>query len=595
MSEEAVEVIEEKKPKKRGRKPKAQENLITGAVNAEEFSKSAYDIQNEFLVSADDVIEILTKSMEKAYLEWSYPGLFKDKDNPDPDKDLIKCEIVFNDDNSSFKIYDVKTVRLDDDITDDAREISLEDAQEIVPDCQIGDIIRIPFDSTQLDKSYVRRVKQLFQSNIKEASRQAILAKYAANIGGLIEGTVVKADPVGRNYEVSFGQASGFLHAKNIIPGESFEKGQRISVYLNNISEKSNPPSLSISRSNEKFVVKLMEEWIPELRTGEVVIKAISREAGKRTKVFVDSTNPNLDPVGACLGAESNRIRTVINEIRGEKIDILRYHTNKALQIVEAMKPASVVGLSCPDDFFDADVHYDELETESGYQFPAVVAVVQNGNQGVAIGSAGVNVRLAGLVTKTTISVQQADDAISNRLNYITLPEIERLAALCAVSSEPEVQEAQEEPEPSSYHEEEEIEEAVDFSDHSEPANEPAPAANAAEEEKPAEPVSKTSELKEQPVEHIEITNRPKISLQELEEAIGPKKGPSETKSSKRNDRKEEKKEEKPSVPAAPIEAMPIYTQEELDALDAAEEEEEDLYDDDDAYDYYDEYEDDRN
>ncbi len=586
MSEE---VIEETKPKKRGRRPKVEETKITGAVNADEFSKAAYDLQAEFLVGANDVMDILVSSMEKAYLEWSYPGLFKDKQNPDPDKDLIKCEIVFSDDNSSFKIYDIKTVRNEDDITDDAREISLEDAKEIEPECSIGDVIRIPFDTTLLDVSYVRRVKQLFQTNIKEASKQAILAKYSNQIGELITGTVVKADQAAKKYEVSFGQASGFLHARNIIPGESFEKGQRVEVYLNNISEKSNPPSLSITRSSEKFVLKLMEEITPELRTGEVFVKAISREAGKRTKVFVDTNNPNLDPVGACIGADSSRVKSVMSAIRGEKIDILRYHSNKALQVIEAMKPAQVVGLQCPDDFFDGNVHYDELEVEEGYVFPQIVAVVQNGNQGIAIGSAGVNVRLAGLVTKTTISVLQADDAISQRLNYLNITEIERLAALAEEVAEPEeeISVAEEEisvPEA----EEEEIEEAVEI-------NDPAEEAPVSEEEISV-PNSKTSELKEQPIEHVEITNRPKISLQELEEAIGPKKGPSETKSRKKYDRKDEKKGGQPAAaPQAPVNAMPIYTQEELDAMEAEDEEEEDVYDEEDDYDYYDEYEDERN
>ncbi len=269
MSEE---VIEEKQPRKRGRKPKVQETKITGAVNADEFSKAAFAIQNEFLVDANNVMDILVRTMEKAYLEWSYPGLFKDKENPDPDKDLIKCQVEFNEDQTSFKIYDIKTVREEDDITDDAREISLEDAREIEPECNLGDVIRIPFDTTLLDVSYVRRVKQLFQTNIKEASKQAILAKYSGQIGQLISGTVVKADAVSRKYELSFGQASGYLTARNIIPGESFEKGQRVEVYLNSISEKNNPPSLSITRSSDKFVLKLKEEVTHELRPGEVVV-----------------------------------------------------------------------------------------------------------------------------------------------------------------------------------------------------------------------------------------------------------------------------------------------------------------------------------
>ena len=216
--------------------------------------------------------------------------------------------------------------------------------------------------------------------------------------------------------------------------------GDRVLVYLSDVSEKSNPPSLVISRTDERFVRRLMERAIPELTTGEVVLCSIAREAGRRTKVFVESTNPNVDPIGTCLGIESNRIRSVINEVRGEKIDVLQYHRNKAQQIVEAMKPAQVIGLSCPENFFDPSVDIAALEKDPSYEFPHIVAVVQNGNQGVAIGTAGVNVRLASQITQCTISVYQADQAITEGLKYYSLADIEQVAAAWEQKQHPSVE-----------------------------------------------------------------------------------------------------------------------------------------------------------
>ena len=608
MSEEVKEE-ETKVVRRRGRKPKYLEEpkKVTGVIDGNEFLRATVDIEKESLVRTDMVKDILIKSMEQAYLEWSYPGLFRDRDNPDPAKSLIQCRIDFVEDekaptHSSFKIYDIKTVTEEDEIIDDAYQISPEDAMEYKENPQIGDTVEIPFDVTKLDKSYVRRVKQLFQSHLKDASRTAILNVYSDRIGQLIEGTVVRFDAIGNSYEINFGKAEGFLRRQGVLPQDRFATGDRVLVYLSDVSEKSNPPSLVISRTDERFVRRLMERAIPELTTGEIAIRKIAREAGRRTKVFVESNNPNVDPIGTCLGIESNRIRSVINEIRGEKIDVLQYHHNKALQIVEAMKPAQVIGLSCPEDFFDPNVDIKELEKSADYEFSHIVAVVQNGNQGVAIGTAGVNVRLASQITNCTISVYQADQAITEGLKYSSLADIEQQAAAWEKARHPEtvapvtekVEETTEEKtEPETVSEEKEtMETPVETKEVA--AETTAPVEEKTEEEKtapvvqePSSSPSTTSEIKEKPIEHVEIRNKPKISLEELEEALSQKKGPSETRSyRKRFDRNKNEKDshvEEPSK-ASTATAMPIYTEEELKAL-----EEQDQYGSQSDYETYDE------
>lgn len=629
MSEEEIKIVDENDeavvldevedpaPKKKGRKKSSEAKKINGKIDNSAFVEAATGIENDSMVPADKLIEILTSAMTQAYLEWSYPGLFRDRDNADPAKELVKAEIVFEKDFKKFKIFDVKTVVEDDDIIDDAYQISPEDAQQYSKKViHVGDTIKIPFDLTKLTKKYVRRVKQLFSAKLKDASKSAISSVYSNQIGGLIEGIVTNVDHENKSYTVNFGKAQGTLKKGNLLPSDSFEKGDKVTVYLIDVSDKINPPSLAISRSNEKFIEKLLERNVPEIQKGEIKIKAIAREAGKRTKIFVESENPNIDPVGSCVGPESGRIRAVNSELGSEKIDIIVYKKNKALQIIEAMKPAVVIGMTCPEDFFDENVHYEEIENDRGYEFPKVTCVVTNGTQGVAIGTQGVNVRLASKITKCTISVLTADEAIKENLKNIPVQDIRKLAG----EKEP-VEEIKENPNDTVDTEEvKEIEAEVDEEIAKttpvietpkvaeETKVETAPAVEEVkpavvetpkvEEVKPAEvetPVveeKKPEPVKEEEVyEHVEIKNKPKISLEELEQALSTKKGPSETRSRKKwkKDDNQDKKEETPSI-ASQATAMPIYTDEELEAMEDEEQIDGDDYDDIDL----DEYEDDK-
>ena len=410
-----------------------------------------------------------------------------------------------------------------------------------------------------------------------------------------------------------------------MLPQDSFVVGDKVTVYLSDVSDKMNPPSLVVSRSNEKFVEKLLERNVPELQTGEIKIKAIAREAGKRSKIFVESENPNLDPVGACVGPESTRIKSVNAELKSEKIDILVYKKNKALQVIEAMKPAVVIGMNCPDDFFDPNVHYEEFENDRDYEFPKITCVVTNGTQGVAIGTSGVNVRLASKITKCTVSVLTADEAIKEGLKYTLVQDIRKLAgekdedtpneselndAVDADEAKEIDAEVDEEMNKNSVDsdkkeetkvqeevkvEEKPIEEAKALEEiKTEPIVEAKPVTQEVKpEENPTEveQEEKAEPVKEEPIEHIEIKNKPKISLEELEQAISSKKGPSETRGRKKWKKEEKKQEEAPSK-ASQATAMPIYTDEELKAM----EEEENQTDNEDYGDDIDldEYEDDK-
>ena len=553
---------------------RTKQKKITGRIDLESFNSALSDIQTDSLITMERVAEILKDCMRQAYLAWSYPGVFGNKESKNaPERSLIKADVEFG--KKRFKIFDYKTVMNEDDIVDDSYQISLEEAKEIKPSAKLGDEIKIPFDVTTLDKTFVRRVKQLFLAKIREASKASILSLYQSQIKGLIQGTVTRID--GNEYELNFGKAIGRLREKNCLPDEHFNISDKVYVYLADINEKTTPPTLVVNRTSSDFVLALLKSRIPELAGGTVKVKGISRQAGKRTKIFVESTLPNVDPVGACIGPDTSRMRSITYELKGEKIDILKYYDNKALQIIEAMKPATVIGMTNNEDFFDPNVHFEEIEKDKDYEYPEVTVIVQNGSQGIAIGSGGANVRLASRITHTSINIKQADDAIKDNKNYIMLPQIEKLTQVQIepVSSllqedefTPESEEIEEEI--SNVHDEEikpislEKREIVDL--------------DQLEKEEKKEEMKKEAEEKKEESGHIEIKNKPKIKLEDIESALDSKKPSQVQKSSPKKKKVEEVEEVQSEV--SKVEAMPIYTEDEIASFD----EDKNEYEDDDSY-----------
>lgn len=610
------EVVLEEAPKKKRSYRKKDANKITGKVDSDAFTSAMNNIQKDSMVSQEKISEILIDSMKQAYLEWSYPGLFRDKNcsaADELDKQKISCKIVFKDDLSKFQIFDEKVITLDDEIDDDSYQISPEDYTELTKKKApaLGSVVAIPFDVKLLDKSYVRRVNQLFQGKLKDSSRQAILSAYKDQMNGLIEGTVIKADTENSTYEISFGKASAYIRkgSNKLLPNDKFAIGERVLVYLEKVSETMNPPSLDVTRTSPKFVEKLMKREIPEVKEGIVVIKGIAREAGRRTKVFVTSLNPNIDPIGTCIGPESSRQRSISAVLRGEKIDFCKWNENKAMQIIEAMKPADVIGLTCPEDFFDPNLHFEEFENDRDYIHPIITVIVNNHTQGVAIGASGSNVRLASRLCKCKLTVSEVDDAMKKGVKAMMVPEILKAIALMnpdavdvAATVETPTEDIadldeeiveNEEVTPTFQEEVAPVVEAVESVEEK-----PSITEEVKEEKEEVKPVEVVPEKKEEPkeeIEHVEIMNKPKVSLESLEAALTQKKGPSETRSYRRKKKEEVKEESAPSL-ASQSAAMPIYTEEELAQFDQQEDDNLDDFNyDDEDLDQYDEYYEDEN
>lgn len=592
--------------KKTVRRKKSDGVRVSGKVDTDLFVESLSEISKESLVSAETISDILIDAMRQTYLEMLYPGIFKERNSTDPAKELIQAKVAFSQKLNKFSIFDIKTVvrEDEDDLEDPAYQISLEEAKKISKKSKIGDQINVPFDISTVDedlisiktKEYMKRVKQLFDGKLKEASRNAILTNYKDQMGGLITGTITKADPSLGNYEVSFGKAEGFLRKqkRNMLPNDVFTTGDLVTCFLIKVNETTFPPSLDVSRTNAGFVQKLMEREIPEIASGIIKVKGIAREAGKRTKVFVESTRPNIDPVGTCIGPESSRQRAISSVLKSEKIEFAKYSTNKAVQIINALVPAEVIGVVCLDDFFDSNVHYEEFENDQSYIHPDVTVIVNNGAQGTAIGADGSNVRLASKLTKCKITIMQVDEAMKEGVHPTMTPEILRIVS--------EMEKAQKEEEalnapsiPTQSEQQLPVEDNfVDNLSNSDVQLQP--------ESTPVVTKTPTS-VSVQPsdeVEHIEIKNKPKISLEQLEKQLenANKKKQGGYSKSKKKDKDEEEEEKKSSI-ASSVEAMPIYTDDELEQMDDSSEEEDysDYYnEEDEEYDSdYESYYDDQN
>lgn len=583
------------------KKPRRKKGDADGRINNDSFTSSIMQIEKDSLLSTDEIIEILKKAIRKAYLNYVYPETFK-RDSTDPAKDLIDAEVSFERHFKEIKIYDIKIVTEESKIVDDAYQISEEEALQYSKKAKLGDKVKIPFDFSELPSKVARQSQIFFNNYLLDNSRQAITKVYSSQINGLIEGTVTRVEEGAeggyKKIELSFGKASGNLLRKDLLPQDRFSINDKVLCYLQSVSNATNPPSLSVSRSNEKFVVKLLERAVPELEEGIVKIVAIARDPGKRTKIFVESTDKNIDPVGACIGPENSRIRAVLNELKGEKIDVLRYYENKALQIIEAMKPAIVTGLTCDEDFFDPNVHFNEIEQEKGYVFPDVTAVVMNGSTGVAIGLNGVNVRLASKITKTAISVLEADKAIEKAIDFKPVTAIKDMVKELYPDEVIEDKFANiNATAPSIDYDEDE-----DFEDEIE-ANEDDVNKKEVSEVKVEQPVKKeeTAPVKEEKEdasnndeeEHITIVNKPKLGLSQLENILdNNKKKQTATKSYKKKVNKKKDEEEETYTPVE--NAMPIYTEDELKEMenDSTEEDYNDFDEDDyseyDSDEYYD-------
>jgi len=274
----------------------------------------------------------------------------------------------------------------------DAHEISLEDARKVKKDAELGDMIEDEFEVTSFGRVAAQTAKQVVLQRLREAEREVVLSEYEDKIGTVVNGTVQRVEP--RVIRIEIGKANGIIPQSEQIQGEYYSVGARIKVFIKDIERDNRGPQLILSRGNPEFIEYLFRQEVPELESGAVEIKAIAREAGRRTKLAVASNVPGVDPVGTFVGGHGTRVQAVMNEVGDqEKIDIVTFDENIEQFIKNALSPAEVYKV----DIREADKR--------------ATVFVNEDQQSIAIGRGGQNVRLASRLTGYELDIEQATPA----------------------------------------------------------------------------------------------------------------------------------------------------------------------------------------
>ncbi|RWZ79395.1 MAG: transcription termination/antitermination protein NusA [Candidatus Chaera renei] len=266
-------------------------------------------------------------------------------------------------------------------------QISLSDAQAINPDVKLGESVELSQPAVSFGRVAAQTAKQVVLQKLREAEREVVMSEYADKIGTVLVGTVQRAEP--RLVRVELGRTSGILPASEQIPGEYYGIGNRVKVFLKDVERGLRGPQIILSRANEQFVEFLFRQEVPEMENGAVEIKAVAREAGRRTKLAVFSAVPGVDPVGTFVGGHGTRVQAVVNEIgEQEKIDIVTYSDNPSEFIKNALSPAEIAKIEIDETAKRAKVYVSEDQ------------------QSIAIGRGGQNVRLASRLTGYELDIE---------------------------------------------------------------------------------------------------------------------------------------------------------------------------------------------
>jgi len=284
----------------------------------------------------------------------------------------------FDRESGRFIVFSKQTVVTEDELMDPHIEITVEDARQIRPDADVGAVIETVKDDIDvpLTRIAAQAAKQVIYQKVKEAEREIVWREYGDRIGELLTGQVKRFDR--GDMILDLGRTEGIIPRREQSRAEHYNPGDRIRAVLVNVERLGKGPQLTLSRASELLVKKLFEMEVPEIYDGTVLIVSVARDAGERTKIAVRSKDRDVDPVGACVGMKGSRVQAVIRELRGEKIDIVKYDEDAALYVRHALNPASINRVSVRD--------YEAREME---------VIVSEDQLSLSIGKRGQNVRLA--------------------------------------------------------------------------------------------------------------------------------------------------------------------------------------------------------
>lgn len=298
-------------------------------------------------------------------------------------------EVLIDHDTCEYKVFQKKTVV--ETVENPVEEISVVNAKMIDSKYEEGDIVNIEVISKDFGRIATQNAKNVILQKIREEERKVLFDEYYSKEKDIVTGIVQRY--VGRNVSINLGKVDAMLTENEQVKGEVFKPTERIKVYILEVKSTSKGPKILASRTHPELVKRLFESEVAEVREGIVEIKAIAREAGSRTKIAVWSNDPDVDPVGACVGMNGARVNAIVNELRGEKIDIITWNENPAMLIENALSPAKVISVIADADEKSAKV------------------VVPDYQLSLAIGKEGQNARLAARLTGFKIDIKSETQA----------------------------------------------------------------------------------------------------------------------------------------------------------------------------------------
>ena len=299
------------------------------------------------------------------------------------------------------------------------RDVLLEDAKKIIKDIELGDYIEYRLEAQdQYGRIASQTAKQVIIQKIREAERDAMYEEFKGKEGEIINGTVQRIER-GKVF-VDLGKSTGVLFPSEQIPGEDYRMGQRLKLYIGKVDSDSRSLGINLSRKHPQLLVKLFELEVPEIFSGIIEIKAVAREAGNRSKIAVVSNEEGVDPIGSCIGQKGTRVQVIIDELNGEKIDIIEWVDNAEEMIAQALSPAKVTKVELVEEDIidesnditeqkeegDTTDKVDDEEKTGKKQYKRAIAYVMDDQLSLAIGRRGQNVRLAAKLTGWNINVE---------------------------------------------------------------------------------------------------------------------------------------------------------------------------------------------
>ncbi len=352
------------------------------------------------------------------------------------DHDIEGVRAIFDTETGEIGIFAPKEVV--DNVANTFHEISLTEAQDLIPDVSIGEVLEI--EVTPPDFSYFGRIaaqaaKQLITQRLREAEKELVKREFETRKFTCTTGQIERIEVVNNSKPVvvvNLGRVEGYIPVKEQLPGENYRVGNRVRVYILELKDTGKVPQIIVSQAHPQLVRELFELYVPEIEDGTVIIKSIAREAGYRTKIAVYSDDPNVDPVGACIGTRGVRIQNVVAELRNEKIDVIRYSNDPVDYISHSLSPARITTVALYEDPKYSQSHKAQAnlkpnltdgegaetdntsnvvesktnDEEVEYSGKRAEVIVPDDQLSLAIGRGGQNVRLAAKLTKWKIDIK---------------------------------------------------------------------------------------------------------------------------------------------------------------------------------------------